>query len=40
MPTAPDIFAGANFHEAEFAPRRFLSNGHLQTVLGTYLPRA
>jgi predicted alpha/beta-fold hydrolase len=39
MPTAPDTFASAIFHEAEFAPRRFLSNGHLQTIVGNYLPR-
>lgn len=24
---------------AEFRPRRFLSNGHLQTIVGNYLPR-
>jgi uncharacterized protein len=26
-------------HAAEFRPRRFLSNGHLQTIAGNYLPR-
>jgi predicted alpha/beta-fold hydrolase len=26
-------------HASEFAPRRFLSNGHLQTILGNFLPR-
>jgi predicted alpha/beta-fold hydrolase len=26
-------------HAAEFVPRRFLSNGHLQTVVGNFLPR-
>lgn len=26
-------------HGAEFAPRRFFSNGHLQTILGNFLPR-
>jgi uncharacterized protein len=26
-------------HAAEFAPRRFFSNGHLQTILGNFLPR-
>jgi predicted alpha/beta-fold hydrolase len=27
-------------HTAEFQPRRFLRNGHLQTIAGNYLPRA
>ena len=27
------------FTPSEFHPRRFLSNGHLQTILGNYLPR-
>jgi hypothetical protein len=27
-------------HAEEFHPRRFLSNGHLQTIAGNYLPRA
>ena len=26
-------------HVDDFRPRRFLSNGHLQTILGNYLPR-
>jgi hypothetical protein len=26
-------------HAAEFTPRRFFSNGHLQTILGNFLPR-
>jgi uncharacterized protein len=26
-------------HASEFAPRRFFSNGHLQTILGNFLPR-
>jgi uncharacterized protein len=26
-------------HDAEFRPRRFLRNGHLQTIVGNYLPR-
>jgi predicted alpha/beta-fold hydrolase len=26
-------------HAAEFQPRRFLINGHLQTIMGNYLPR-
>jgi predicted alpha/beta-fold hydrolase len=31
-----DIIAS---HAAEFQPRRFLLNGHLQTIMGNYLPR-
>jgi len=27
-------------HAEEFHPRRFLANGHLQTIAGNYLPRA
>jgi predicted alpha/beta-fold hydrolase len=27
-------------HAAEFQPRRFIINGHLQTIMGNYLPRA
>ena len=27
-------------HVADFHPRRFLSNGHLQTIAGNYLSRA
>ncbi len=27
-------------YSAEFIPRRFFSNGHLQTILGNFLPRA
>ncbi|WP_433967848.1 YheT family hydrolase [Tunturiibacter gelidiferens] len=26
-------------HAAEFQPRRFIINGHLQTIMGNYLPR-
>ncbi|WP_260736395.1 YheT family hydrolase [Tunturiibacter lichenicola] len=26
-------------HAAEFLPRRFLINGHIQTIMGNYLPR-
>jgi predicted alpha/beta-fold hydrolase len=26
-------------HASQFAPRRFFSNGHLQTILGNFLPR-
>ena len=29
----------AVFTPTNFQPRRFLSNGHLQTILGNYLPR-
>ena len=32
--------AARTAHAAEFAPRRFFSNGHLQTILGNFLPRA
>jgi len=31
--------AARTAHAAEFAPRRFFSNGHLQTILGNFLPR-
>jgi uncharacterized protein len=41
---APEIAsAGAApqaFAPAPFVPRRFLSNGHLQTIVGNFLPRA
>ena len=37
MPTA-EIESIAS-HAAEFQPRRFLINGHLQTIMGNYLPR-
>lgn len=30
----------ATAHDEEFHPRRFLSNGHLQTIAGNYFPRA
>jgi predicted alpha/beta-fold hydrolase len=35
MPTV----AEQSLHASAFQPRRFLSNGHLQTILGNYLPR-
>ena len=37
----PEPFAPATsaFNPLPFVPRRFLSNGHLQTILGNYLPR-
>ena len=31
---------GTLAHAEEFSPRRFMSNGHLQTIAGNYLPRA
>jgi uncharacterized protein len=31
--------AASNFAETEFLPRRFLRNGHLQTLAGNFLPR-
>jgi hypothetical protein len=37
MPTAELEAIGS--HAAEFQPRRYLSNGHLQTIMGNYLPR-
>jgi len=30
----------AKFEETPFVPRRFLTNGHLQTIAGNFLPRA
>jgi hypothetical protein len=42
LPAAqPEPFAPATpaFAPVRFEPRRFLSNGHLQTILGNYLPR-
>jgi hypothetical protein len=30
----------ARFEATPFVPRRFLSNGHLQTIVGNFLPRA
>jgi predicted alpha/beta-fold hydrolase len=33
------VMTEPHLHQAEFQPRRFLSNGHLQTILGNYLPR-
>ncbi len=29
----------AGFHAKPFRPRRWLSNGHLQTIVGNFLPR-
>jgi predicted alpha/beta-fold hydrolase len=31
--------ASATFTATEFHPRRFMQNGHIQTILGNYLPR-
>jgi predicted alpha/beta-fold hydrolase len=42
MATSLDSVASIAAHTAhapEFAPRRFFSNGHLQTILGNFLPR-
>jgi predicted alpha/beta-fold hydrolase len=36
MATTLETIAG---HAADFLPRRFLSNGHLQTIVGNFLPR-
>ncbi len=37
MPTTTQ--ANATFTPTEFHPRRFMQNGHIQTILGNYLPR-
>ncbi|MDE1177100.1 MAG: alpha/beta fold hydrolase [Edaphobacter sp.] len=39
MSTALETIANHVAHAAEFVPRRFFSNGHLQTILGNFLPR-
>jgi predicted alpha/beta-fold hydrolase len=39
VPTAIESIAQHVAHAAEFAPRRFFSNGHLQTILGNFLRR-
>jgi predicted alpha/beta-fold hydrolase len=39
MATALETIIDHAAHAAEFAPRRFFSNGHLQTILGNFLPR-
>ena len=36
----PAAASGAVFAATDFVPRRFLSNGHLQTIAGNFLPRA
>ena len=38
MPSAEQEAIAAHFED--FQPRRFLGNGHLQTIFGNYLPRA
>ncbi len=38
-PAVNSIQPAATFAPTDFQPRRFLSNGHLQTILGNYLPR-
>lgn len=40
MATALESIAGHTAHATSFAPRRFVANGHLQTILGNFLPRA
>ncbi|MBS1820543.1 MAG: alpha/beta fold hydrolase [Acidobacteria bacterium] len=40
MATALESIAGHTAHATNFAPRRFVTNGHLQTILGNFLPRA
>jgi hypothetical protein len=37
MPTTTP--ANSTFAASEFRPRRFMQNGHIQTILGNYLPR-
>lgn len=37
---AQSSLAAREFTAQTFAPRRFLSNGHLQTIAGNFLPRA
>ncbi len=39
---APDVTSGSAFRisASDFHPRRLLANGHLQTILGNFLPRA
>lgn len=36
---APNAVAAMAFTPDPFVPRRFLSNGHLQTIVGNFLPR-
>ncbi|HEV2711040.1 MAG TPA: alpha/beta fold hydrolase [Edaphobacter sp.] len=35
----PAILEATSVQAADFRPRRFLHNGHLQTIIGNYLPR-
>src|SRR5882757_4973105 len=39
MATVLESISSHTAHTAEFAPRRFFSNAHLQTILGNFLPR-
>jgi len=39
MATTLESIASHTAHAAKFAPRRFFSNSHLQTILGNFLPR-
>ncbi|WP_260703470.1 YheT family hydrolase [Edaphobacter flagellatus] len=39
MATALETIATSTAHVTGFVPRRFLSNGHLQTIVGNFLPR-
>ena len=39
MATTLESIASHTAHAAEFAPRRFFANSHLQTILGNFLPR-
>jgi predicted alpha/beta-fold hydrolase len=39
MATALETVARHTAHAAEFSPRRFFGNGHLQTIFGNFLPR-
>jgi len=39
MATTIESIASHTAHTAEFAPRRFFANSHLQTIFGNFLPR-
>ena len=39
MATTLESIASHTAHAMNFAPRRFVANGHLQTILGNFLPR-
>jgi predicted alpha/beta-fold hydrolase len=40
MATALESITSHTAHATNFAPRRFVANGHLQTIIGNFLPRA